>query len=286
MHQDKAPNSFSKAIASRSVIRLRREGETEAIDDSLTVEEPLEIRVNGRRFTLTMRTPGHDELLARGLLFSEGLARDDDDFESVSLSTRCRDDGSELVNVVDVTLHELGDVPAHSWERSLISNSSCGLCGKASIEALSARVETLHDTTPIASDIIFSLPERMRARQSVFQLTGGLHAAAIFSAAGECRALHEDIGRHNATDKVIGQGLQQGWLPTGDDDETLVLLVSGRSSFEIVQKALVARIPIACSVSAASSLAVDLSQANNQTLVGFLRPNTMTIYCGSQRIVD
>ncbi len=285
MHQDKAPNSSSKAVESRTVIRLRREGETEETDDHLTVEEPLEIRVNGRRFTLTMRTPGHDELLARGLLFSEGLARDNDDFESIALSTRCRDDGSELVNVVDVTLHELNDVPAHSWERSLISNSSCGLCGKASIEALSTRVQALHDTTPIASRIIFSLPERMRARQSMFQMTGGLHAAAIFCASGECLALHEDIGRHNATDKVIGQGLQEAWLPTGDDDETLILLVSGRSSFEIVQKALVARIPIVCSVSAASSLAVDLSQANNQTLIGFLRPGTMTIYCHSHRII-
>jgi len=275
------------ALETRRVLRLRRdENEFAAHDDILSVEEPLEIRLGGRRFTATMRTPGHDELLTRGLLFTEGVARDNDDFEAIALSTRCRDDGTELVNVVDVTLHETPDASSHLWERSLISNSSCGLCGKASVEAMTSRVQPLaSDGGAVSSEVIFALPALMRAQQELFSQTGGLHAAGIFDASGNCRALYEDIGRHNATDKAIGLGLLKGWLPQRDHDAPLVLLVSGRSSFEIVQKALMARIPVVCSVSAASNLAVELSAANGQTLVGFLREGSLTAYCGEVRIV-
>lgn len=270
----------------RRVLQLR-DGKIEARDDVLSVEEPLEIRLGGRRFTATMRTPGDDDLLTRGLLFTEGVAGDNDDFENVSLSTRCRDDGTELVNVADVMLHELPDAASPLWDRALIANSSCGLCGKASVEAMTSRLQPLASTREgerVALETLLALPQKMRAQQEVFARTGGLHAAGIFDFSGNCRALYEDIGRHNATDKAIGRGLVEGWLPQRDAAALLMLLVSGRASFEIVQKALVARIPIVCAVSAASNLAAELSAANAQTLVGFLREKSCTIYCGEERI--
>ena len=270
----------------RRVMQLRDE-KIESRDDVLSVEEPLEIRLSGRRFTATMRTPGDDDLLTRGLLFSEGVARDNDDFEEISLTTRCRDDGTELVNVADVITYETPEKNSPLWDRALIANSSCGLCGKASVEAMTSRFAPLASTREderIALETLFALPEKMRAQQEVFSRTGGLHAAAIFDFSGNCRALYEDIGRHNATDKAIGRGLVEGWLPQQENDAPLILLVSGRASFEIVQKALVARIPIVCAVSAASNLAAELSEANAQTLIGFLRDKSGAIYCGEQRI--
>lgn len=272
-----------ESVKQRTVTRLRNSEVTD-LNDCLVVEEPLEIRVSGRRFTTTMRTPGHDIELARGLLFTEGVVRDNDDIEEISTSTRCRENNSELINVVNVTVPDLEDVPAHLWERALISNSSCGLCGKASIEALKTKIAPLPDHSPVAIQTLLQLPYHMRKQQELFQSTGGLHAAGIFTAHGECLALFEDIGRHNATDKAIGCGLQAGWLPCVAQGEPLVLLVSGRSSFEIVQKAIMARIPIVCSVSAASTLGVELAEANNQTLVGFLRDASCTIYSGKQRV--
>ena len=250
----------------------------------MVVEEPLEIRIAGRRFTATMRTPGHDELLTRGLLFSEGVIAENDDIESIALTTTCRERSDELINIADAQLFDESEIPAHLWERSLISNSSCGLCGKASIEAMTARVSPLGAYSPFDAAMLLQMPQIMRARQYLFSQTGGLHAAMLFDLAGEPLALFEDIGRHNATDKLIGWALQNGWLPLSDSDEPLALLVSGRASFEIVQKALVARIPLVCAVSAASSLALDLAAANNQTLVGFLRDESFTIYCGADRI--
>ncbi len=231
-----------------------------------------------------MRTPGHDELLTRGLLFSEGVITENDDIESIALTTTCRERSDELINVADVQLFDESEVPAHLWERSLISNSSCGLCGKASIEAMTASVRPLPAHSFFRASTLLAMPKIMRARQLLFSQTGGLHAAMLFNLAGECLALFEDIGRHNATDKLIGYALQNNWLPLNVSDEPLALLVSGRASFEIVQKALVARIPLVCAVSAASSLALDLAAANNQTLVGFLRDDSFTIYCGDDRI--
>lgn len=249
------------------------------------MEEPLEIRIDGRRYTATVRTPGHDIELARGLLFTEGVINDIDDIEEITYSTHCRELSDELINVVNVTLHDSESVPAHLWERSLISNSSCGLCGKASVEAITGKVQPLPEGGSVDTAALLRLPYLMRERQSLFQQTGGLHAAGIFDATGRCRALYEDIGRHNATDKAIGFGLEQGWLPCRASD-AFILLVSGRASFEIMQKALMARIPIVCSVSAASSLAVELATANNQTLIGFLRDSGFTVYAGAERIVD
>jgi FdhD protein len=283
MHE-KQRDVLKNASEKRTVTRLRN-GALKDVSDCLVVEEPLEIRVNGRRFTTTMRTPGHDIELARGLLFTEGVARHNDDIEEITTSTRCRENNAELINVVNAVVPDLEDLPEHLWERSLISNSSCGLCGKASIEALKTKVTPLPDHSPIATETLLQLPHRMREQQALFESTGGLHAAGIFTANGECRALYEDIGRHNATDKAIGCGLEAGWLPCSMNEEPLILLVSGRSSFEITQKALMARIPLVCSVSAASTLAVELAEANNQTLVGFLRDASCTIYCRRQRVV-
>lgn len=270
-------------IASQPFVVTRRRGSTPVrAEDCLVVEEPLEIRIGGRRFTATMRTPGHDELLARGLLFAEGLIADNDDIESMTQSTPCREKTGELINVVNVELFDEGVVPAHLWERSLISNSSCGLCGKASVAAMTAQVSPLPAHRPFRADTLLTLPRQMRERQTLFAQTGGSHAAALFNRAGECLAVFEDIGRHNATDKLIGFALQSGLLNKSTLNDELALLVSGRASFEIVQKALVARIPVVCAVSAASSLAVELAAANNQTLIGFLRDDGFTIYCGEQ----
>ena len=258
--------------------RQLRNGVFTPVEDALIVEEPLEIRLDNRRYTATMRTPGEtqndDFLLAQGLLFSEGVISSLEDVEKMEFRARCRDLSDELVNVVNVTLHDASSVPAHLWERSLISNSSCGLCGKASVEALSARFEPLQKAD-LDLENIRDLPDKMRPHQKLFDQTGGCHAAAIFSSEGELLCCFEDIGRHNATDKSLGFGLENGFIPA---TEPLILLVSGRASFEIVQKALVARIATLCSVSAASSLAVDLAVKNNLNLVGFVRPRGLTVY--------
>ncbi len=260
-------------------VRQLREGQWREQSEAVTVEEPLEIRVGGRRYSATMRTPQgepNDRLLALGLLLTEGVIASMNDVERVEVRTRCRDLSDELVNVADVTLWDDSALPEQLWERSLISNSSCGLCGKASVEALSAQISPLQKT-PFDAELLLTLPERMRARQTIFAQTGGLHAAAIFDSNGELRALFEDIGRHNATDMAIGLGLENGWIPAR---EKLILVVSGRVSFEIVQKALRARIATVAGVSAASSLAVELAARNNLNLVGWLRPRGMTVYTG------
>jgi FdhD protein len=267
-----------EATHTRPVSRLRN-GQWQQQDDTLVVEEPLEIRIGNRRFTATMRTPGDDFYLARGLLLSEGII---DSLDDIGEMRWCDTGESDEQNIIQVQLKRSA-VPPHLWERNLISNSSCGLCGKASIESLSCRVEPLPDTAPVNPEIILSLTAALRASQKLFDLTGGLHAAGIFNAQGEPLAVYEDIGRHNATDKAIGYGLTQGFLPH-HREAPLILLVSGRASFEIVQKALAARIAIVCAVSAASNLAVDLATANNQTLIGFLRESGFTIYAGQQRI--
>ena len=259
--------------------RQLRDGAWSEVAEIVTVEEPLEIRVGGRRYSATMRTPqgeGNDRLLALGLLFTEGVIGSIDDVERVNLRTRCREMSAELVGVADVALWDEGDLPEHLWERSLISNSSCGLCGKATVEALSAQIEPLAPR-PLDADLLQTLPDIMRARQTIFSQTGGLHAAAIFDGAGQLLACYEDIGRHNATDRAIGFGLESGWMPA---DKDLILLVSGRVSFEIVQKALRARIGTVAGVSAASSLAVDLARANNLNLVGWMRARGLTVYTG------
>jgi len=256
--------------------RQQRGDNWRKVEDAVVVEEPLEIRVNGRAFSATMRTPqgeDADRFLALGLLLSEGVIESFDDVVRVEVRARCRDIDAELCNVANVILLEEPAVSGDKWRRSLISNSSCGLCGHASVEALSSRVSQLSGST-LNVQLLRSLPALMRELQTIWTQTGGLHAAAIFGSSGKLITCFEDIGRHNATDKAIGFCLQNGLL----FEEELTLLVSGRASFEIVQKALRARIGTVAAVSAASNLAVELARKNGLNLVGFLRERGMTVY--------
>ncbi len=247
-------------------------------DDTVVVEQPLQIRVGPEPFVVTMRTPGHDEELAVGLVFSEGVVTDPDDIVSAKhcLAT---DDG-QRGNVVCVELEAGLSLDTTRDRRNLISSSSCGLCGKVAIDQLFGDIEPLPDGWFVAESLLQPSVERFTENQELFHQTGGLHAAAAFSDAGELICLREDIGRHNAVDKVIGWAILQARWPLDRN----FLIVSGRVSFEIVQKALRARIPLIAAISAASSLAVETATAGNQSLIGFLRKGRMTLYCGHRRL--
>ncbi len=269
------------AALSRPVTRLRG-GRFQALPDTLVAEEPLEVRVGDEQFTVTMRTPGADFDLVRGLLLTEGLIAANTDIGRL----RYCDTGEPGIsdsNIVNVSLAR-APLSTRRWQRTLLASASCGLCGQAAIDALRLEVAPVPDTRALPADVLLSLPALLRKHQPLFTQTGGLHAVGLFSAEGECLCVFEDIGRHNATDKAIGFGVAQSWLPWANPNEPLILLVSGRASFEITQKALVARIPLVCAVSAASTLAADLADANNQTLIGFLRDANMTIYTHPERI--
>lgn len=257
-------------------VQIRGE-QARAIEDLVVVEEPLEIRVNGRPFSATMRTPQNedtDRFLALGLLLAEGIIDSFEEVVDVRVRARCRELNTDLINVVDAILLEEPSATSDKWARGIISNSSCGLCGHASVEALSSQVEPLAPA-PLELELLRSLPAKMRAQQTIFEQTGGLHAAAIFNSSGDLLACFEDIGRHNATDKAVGFCLSNGTLK-----DAAILLVSGRASFEIVQKALRARIGCVAAVSAPSGLAVELARANGVHLIGFLRERGMTVYSG------
>jgi len=253
-------------------------------EDVLAVEEPLEIRVGGESLSITMRTPGHDFDLAAGFLISEGIAAHPTDIAAIRYCAgRDEDSGENTFNVLDVTLGRGVAKPDTSLERNFYMTSSCGLCGKASIDAV--RTKSHHpvaaDPVVVDAELLTTFPERLRAGQDVFDKTGGLHAAALFDGrTGEMLVLREDVGRHNAVDKVIGWAHGEGMLPLAG----LVLQVSGRASFELVQKASMAGIPVLAAVSAPSSLAVDLAAEQGMTLVGFLRGRSMVVYTGEQRI--
>ncbi len=251
-------------------------GHVHRVDDALAVEEPLEIRIASQPFTVTMRTPGHDRELAAGLLLSEGLI--DEAAQLLALEEISGSKGRPG-NAVDVQLSEEAH-DAESVRRALPVSSGCGLCGRASIEAIRRRgLRAPNPDLRIDPELLCSLPERLRAQQQVFSRTGGLHAAALFNAAGELLVVREDIGRHNAVDKVIGWALLEGRLPLSQH----VLTVSGRGGFEIAQKALAAGIPVLASVSAPSSLAVQLARELGLTLVGFVRGRRFVIYAGADR---
>ncbi len=244
--------------------------------DELAVEEPCEIRLDDEPVAVTMRTPGSDAELAAGFLFTEGIVGVHD----IATISHCAEpDALHPENVVDVRLAG-GRRPLRSVQRHFFASSSCGICGKASIEAIHVDTAPAIDGPTISAAVLSGMARSMGHRQDVFAATGGLHAAGIFDAAGELRVLREDVGRHNAVDKVIGHALLAEWMPL----EEHVLLVSGRTSFEIVQKALVARIPIVAGISAASSLAVAFAAQSNMTLVGFLRRQTMNVYAGAERV--
>jgi FdhD protein len=243
--------------------------------DHLAAEEPLEIRVRGRSIAITMRTPGHDDELAAGFLLTEGVIGAPG--EIVRIEPCASDD---LGNVVNVTLAPQVAVDFERLTRHVFTSSSCGLCGKASIESVRTRFGPVVSDTAVTGATMIELPAKLRASQPTFDRTGGLHAAAIFDATGALVVSREDVGRHNAVDKVLGYGLMHGLLPF----DRHVLLVSGRVSFEIMLKALAGRVPIVAAISAASSLAAQFAADNDQTLVGFLRDGRMNIYANPRRI--
>ncbi|HWC71439.1 MAG TPA: formate dehydrogenase accessory sulfurtransferase FdhD [Actinomycetota bacterium] len=249
--------------------------------DTLATEEPMEIRVHGpgqpaEAVAVTMRTPGADHELAVGFLFTEGLIA----AEEVRRVAYCDDlDGEEQrYNVVTVTLDRPFD--HDRLHRNFFATSSCGVCGKATLDDVEVRCDPVSDGPVVAADLLVSLPDRLRSKQRVFDRTGGLHAAALFAPSGELLALREDVGRHNAVDKVIGEQVLAGRVPLADR----VLQVSGRASFEIVQKAAVAGIPIVSAVSAPSSLAVEAGARFGMTIVGFVRDGRCNVYTGPERV--
>ncbi len=252
--------------------------------DDLAAEEPLELRVGGRPLAVTMRTPGDDFDLAAGFLVSEGVLGRRDQLTAMRYCVGAEAAGSNRFNVLDLSLGAGVAPPDPSVERAFFTTSACGLCGKASIDAVRTRSSYDVGPDPLVMDpaLLATLPDRLRAEQKVFDKTGGLHAAAVFDGAtGELLVMREDVGRHNAVDKVVGWALRQGRLPL----RGAVLLVSGRASFELVQKALMAGIPLLAAVSAPSSLAADLAAESGMTLVGFLRGPSMVVYAGDERLV-
>ncbi|KUO06386.1 formate dehydrogenase accessory sulfurtransferase FdhD [Streptomyces sp. DSM 15324] len=266
----------------RRVLRIR-DGALGRRPDTLVAEEPLEIRLNGRPLAITMRTPGDDFALAAGFLVSEGVLGRAEEVANIVYCAGATRDGSNTYNVVDVRLAPGVPLPDITLERNVYTTSSCGLCGKASLDAVRTTARwPIADTPPlrVAPELLAVLPDRLRAAQRVFDRTGGLHAAALFSPEGDLLDLREDVGRHNAVDKLVGRALRSGGLPLSRS----VLLVSGRASFELAQKAVMAGIPVLAAVSAPSSLAVDLAAETGLTLVGFLRGASMNVYTGEERI--
>jgi FdhD protein len=259
----------------RPILRWRSGAAPAREQDELAHEEPLEIRVRGRAIGVTMRTPGHDEELAAGFLVTEGLIHARGDVLKIEACER-----NEEGNLVNVQLAAEVPVDFERLTRHVFASSSCGLCGKATIDAVRGQFASITSEVVIHAEVLLGLPEKMRHAQSTFDRTGGLHAAALFTAAGELIVLREDVGRHNAVDKVIGHALLNGKLPI----DRHILMVSGRTSFEILQKALAARVPIIAAVSAPSTLAADFATESGQTLVGFLREQRMNVYAHPQRI--
>lgn len=253
--------------------------------DRVAVEEPLEIRLlagTGRRsLVLTMRTPGHDFELAAGFLFNEGIVKSRDEILGISYCLDADIEQTQQYNIVNVQLRAPSLPDLSAYTRLFSGYGACGICGRESIEALEARgLDIIDDSTTVAPDILYELPERMRAAQPIFERTGGLHATALFNASGELLVLREDIGRHNAFDKIVGEAFLSDKLPL----KGRIALVSGRASFELVQKAIAAQIPIIASISAPSSLAVDLGRRFGITLVGFLRGRRANVYAAEERV--
>jgi len=260
-------------VGSQKIIRRKRDGKLEYLPDDLTIEEPLEIRVGRRVLATTMRTPGHDEELAAGFLVSEAVVRRREEIAKIS---------TDRENTVVVDLAAGLKLKLNSVQRFGTISSSCGLCGKTSIEAIRQNFPAIRSTMfRIGIETLLSLPDRLREQQGDFTRTGGIHAAGIFDANGGLKIVREDIGRHNAVDKAIGRAFLDKLLPL----DRHVLLVSGRASFEIMQKALAAGIPIVAAVSAPSTLAVDFAREGNQTLIGFLRPPSFNIYSHVERVI-
>lgn len=259
-------------------MRLQADGAANTLNDHVAVEEPLEIRIGNRPFVVTMRTPGHDEELAAGFMTTEGITHLKSDFRSID---RCPLSPNPE-NTIRLRLSENLNTDDLSSDRYGAVSSSCGVCGKSSLDELSNQFPDIDSSIAVKRQLLFSLPDRLREKQIVFERTGGLHSSGIFDQDGNLICLREDVGRHNALDKAIGHALLNGIWPL----DRHILLVSGRVSFEIIQKALAARIPLVAAVSAPSSLAISVARECGITLVGFLRTPTMNVYSHPQRIAD
>lgn len=274
----KPPGSKTKAqvwVVENSLVRSR--------PDQIATEEPLEIRLKTKQtVAVTMRTPGADFDLTAGFLYSEGVVSHREDIRQMSYCIAEDVDAEQRYNIVNVALRE-GLLPnLQPLERHFFTTSACGVCGKASIEALQIRgCPVIPTGMEVTAETIYSLPDKLRSAQGIFTATGGLHAAALFDAQGQLLKLREDVGRHNALDKLVGSAMLADELPLNNH----IVMVSGRSSFEILQKCLTAGVPIVCAVSAPSSLAVELAREFGITLIGFLRGQRFNVYSGFERIL-
>jgi FdhD protein len=278
-------NTSRRGSKTRVRVRVVEDGHVRTRPDVLATEEPMEIRLiaGGQRQTVavTMRTPGADFELAAGFLYGEGIVSSPEEIKKISYCVDPDVDAEQQYNIVNVELRGGREYDLRPLERHFYTTSACGVCGKASLEQLELRGCPVIPPGPeMAAEKIYALPEKLREAQGLFEATGGLHAAALFDAEGELVALREDVGRHNATDKLLGWAFLEGRLPLRDH----AVMVSGRSSFEILQKCLMAGVPIVCAISAPSSLAVDVARRFNITLVGFLRGNRFNVYSAPERV--
>lgn len=269
--------SIAKALRSKPITRIKGAEKSSLGEDLLAVEEPLEIRVGGRSIAVVMRTPGHDRELAAGFLVTEGLLRHRDDLLDIVRCTVEGPEGGSTDNVLDVLLAPDAAVDLSRLTRHVFTSSSCGICSKASIEAVRAQFAAIMRPLLPRRAVLVTLPGKLGGAQEAFAATGGLHASALFGCDGSLELVREDVGRHNALDKVIGHAFFAERLPL----EQRILLVSGRVSFELMQKALAAGIPCVAAISAPTTAAVDFAVASGQTLVGFLRGDRMNVYAGT-----
>lgn len=277
MHKREAPPP--RREVDLTLVHEWKDGHVRPFQDYLVGEEPLEIHVGNHSLGVTMRTPGRDFDLAAGFLFTEGLIERKEQIKSIEYSEECKP--GERGNIVQVELAEGVSLDPDRARRNFFSASSCGICGKASIESVRARgVRTSNPALRVDPEILCGFPGALRSGQELFGRTGGLHAAGLFDTGGNLLAQREDVGRHNAVDKIVGWALRENRLPLSN----FILMVSGRSGFEIVQKAAVAGVPIVASVSAPSSLAVQFAREVGMTLVGFLRDRRFVVYSGAERL--
>lgn len=285
MLEKKSAVKARRGSKTKTRVRVFEDGRMRVRPDVLATEEPMEIRLvtGDRRQTVavTMRTPGADFELAAGFLYGEGIVSSADDILKISYCVDSDVDVDQQYNIVNVELRAGREYDLRSLERHFYTSSACGVCGKESLDQLEIKGCPVIPPGPqIPAEIITSLPEKLRESQGLFDATGGLHAAALFDVEGNLITLREDVGRHNATDKLIGWSLMQNRLPLSEN----LVMVSGRSSFEILQKCLTAGVPIICAISAPSSLAVDVARRFGMTLVGFLRDNRFNVYASAERI--
>ena len=281
----KTSDRARRTSKTKTRVRVVEDGKMRVRPDTLATEEPMEIRLitGGERQTVavTMRTPGADFELAAGFLYGEGIVKSSDDIARISYCVDADLDAAQQYNIVNVELRGGREYDLRPLERHFYTTSACGVCGKASLEQLELRGCPVALPGPeVSAETLYSLPEKLREAQGLFDATGGLHAAALFDDGGNLLALREDVGRHNATDKLVGWAMLENRLPLSGH----IVMVSGRSSFEILQKCLTAGVPFVCAISAPSSLAVDVAREFGMTLVGFLRERRFNVYAGHERV--